>query len=57
MGALTGYWTSTARLDSLDVKLFLTQMAAVSQICGNLMLADLESIKWAPGAPARGGRG
>jgi hypothetical protein len=57
MGALTGYWTSTARLDYLDVNLFLTQMAAVSQICGNLMLADLESIKWAPGAPARGGRG
>ena len=56
MGALTGYWTSTARLDSLDVNLFLTQMAGVNQICGSLMLADLESIKWAPGAPARGGR-
>jgi len=45
IGALTSYWTSTARLDSLDVNLFLTQMASASQMCGNLMLADVESIK------------
>ena len=57
IGALTGYWTSTARLDSLDVNLFLTEMASASQICGNLMLAELESIKWAPGGPPVGGRG
>ena len=57
IGALTGYWTTVARLDSLDVNLFLTQMASTSQFCGNLMLADLESIKWAPGGPAFGGRG
>lgn len=57
IGALTGYWTSTARLDRLDVDLFLTEMAAASQMCGNLMLAELESIKWAPGGPAFGGRG
>src|SRR5450755_807395 len=56
IGALTGYWTSTARLDALDVNLFLTQMASMSQFCGNLMQADLESIKWAPGAPPFGGR-
>ena len=56
IGALTGYWTSTARLDKLDVNLFLTEMASASQMCGNLMLAELESIKWAPGAPAFGGR-
>jgi hypothetical protein len=53
IGALTGYWTTTARLDSLDVNLFLTQMASMSQLCGSLMLAELESIKWAPGAPPR----
>ncbi len=57
IGALTGYWTSVARLDWLDVNLFLTQMASASQLCGELMLADLESIKWAPGAPPFGGRG
>jgi hypothetical protein len=57
IGPLTGYWTSTARLDALDVDLFLTQMASMSQLCGSLMLADLESIKWAPGAPPFRGRG
>jgi hypothetical protein len=57
IGALTGYWTSVARLDWLDVNLFLTQIASMSRFCGDLMLADLESIKWVPGAPARGGRG
>ena len=55
IGALTGYWTSVARLDWLDVNLFLTQMGSTSQLCGELMLADLESIKWAPGAPPFGG--
>lgn len=57
IGALTGYWTSTARLDRLDVNLFLTEMAAASQMCSSLMLAELESIKWAPGGPGFGGRG
>ncbi len=57
IGALTGYWTSTARLDRLDADLFLTEMAAASQMCGTLMLAELESIKWAPGGPPVGGRG
>ncbi len=56
IGALTGYWTSVARLEWLDVNLFLTQMASASQLCADLMLADLESIKWAPGAPPFGGR-
>ena len=50
IGALTGYWMSTARLDSLDVDLFLTQMASASQMCGSLMLADLESVKTEPKA-------
>ena len=59
IGPLTGYWTTTARLDSLDVNLFLTQMASMSQLCGSLMLAEVESIKSAPGAPTggRAGRG
>ena len=62
IGPLTGYWTTTARLDSLDVNLFLTQMASMSQLCGSLMLAEVESIKSAPGAPGatsggRAGRG
>jgi hypothetical protein len=47
IGALTGYWMSTARLDSLDVDLFLTQMASASHMCSSLMLADLESVRTA----------
>lgn len=57
IGALTGYWTSTARLDKLDVDLFLTEMASASQMCGNLMIAERESIKWAPRGPGFGRRG
>src|SRR5262245_56732003 len=57
IGPLTGYWTTTARLDSLNVDLFLTQMTSMSGLCASLMLAELESIKWAPGAPGFGGRG
>lgn len=45
LGPLTGYWTTTARLDSLDVTLFLNQIASTSQLCGGLMLADAESIQ------------
>ena len=45
IGALTGYWTSTARLDSLDVDLFLTQMAAASQLCASLMTAEVSAIR------------
>jgi len=47
IGALTGYWMSTARLDSLDVDLSLTQMASASHMCSSLMLADLESVRTA----------
>ena len=52
IGPLTGYWTTTARLDWLDVNLFLTQMASTSQLCGSLMLADVQSIQSAPGTAA-----
>jgi len=44
IGALTGYWTTTARLDTLNVELFLTQMASASELCASLMTAELESI-------------
>jgi hypothetical protein len=56
IGALTGYWTSTARLHTLDVGLFLTEIASASQICGNLMLADVQSMKSAQEAPSPGRR-
>jgi hypothetical protein len=45
IGAMTGYWGTAARLERLDTDLFLAQMASMCQVCGGLMLADLESIK------------
>jgi hypothetical protein len=51
MGSMTAYWTTRARIDYLDAGHFVNQMATMSQICGELMRADLESIKGAP-APA-----
>lgn len=50
MGSMTGYWTTKARIDYLDAEHFANQMAAMSQICGELMVADVESIKSAPGS-------
>ena len=49
---MTGYWTTKARIDYLDADHFVNQMSAMSQICGELMVADVESIHSAP-APTR----
>lgn len=53
MGSMRAYWTTNARIATLDAGLFLNQMATMSQICGHLMLADVESIKTA-GARTQG---
>jgi hypothetical protein len=45
MGSMTAYWSTKARIDYLDTKLFVTQIATMNQICGNLMLADVSTIK------------
>jgi hypothetical protein len=49
MGSMCAYWSSKARLDYLDVPQFISQIATMSQICGDLMTADVDSIKSAPG--------
>ncbi len=49
---MTAYWSTKARIDYLDAGHFVNQMATMSQICGELMLADLESIKSAPARAA-----
>jgi len=49
MGSMSAYWSSKARLDYLDVPHFINQMATMSQICGELMSAEVESIKTAGG--------
>jgi hypothetical protein len=53
MGSMTAYWTTNARIAALDAKHFVNQMATMSQICGNLMLADVESIKTGAGRTDR----
>jgi hypothetical protein len=44
MGSMSAYWSTKARMDYLDAGHFVKQIATMSQICGNLMLAELESI-------------
>jgi hypothetical protein len=53
MGSMTAYWSTKTRLDYLDANHFVNQMAVMSQICGELMLADVASIKSAPGPTSR----
>jgi len=50
MGSMTAYWTTKARLPWLDADHFVAQVATMTQICGQLMLADLQKIESAPGA-------
>ena len=45
MGSMTAYWSSKARIDYLDSKHFVNRVATMSQICGELMVADIDSIK------------
>jgi hypothetical protein len=55
MGSMTGYWSTRARLDALDAGHFVDQVATMTQLCGELMLAELAKI--VPddeGAQARG---
>ncbi len=40
MGSMSAYWSTKARMDYLDTKQFVTQVATMCQICGELMLAD-----------------
>jgi hypothetical protein len=47
MGLLSAYWTTRARLDYLDANHFVRQSAALTQICGGLMSADVAVIKGA----------
>jgi hypothetical protein len=49
---MTAYWSSYSRIEYLDANHFVNQTATMSQICGDLMLADVDSIKSAL-APSR----
>ncbi len=56
MGSMTAYWSTKARLDYLDADHFVNQMRVMSQITGELMTAEVESIKTmeTPGGRGRG---
>lgn len=45
MGSMTAYWSTKARIDYFNAEHFVDQVAAMSQICGELMLADLKTIQ------------
>jgi hypothetical protein len=52
MGSMTAYWSTRARLEALDAEHFLDQVATISQLCGELMVADLERLASAPATEA-----
>ena len=42
MGAQGAYWATTARIDTFNKEHFVTEVAAMSQLTGELMLADFK---------------
>jgi hypothetical protein len=44
MGSMGAYWSTKARMDYLDPQHFVTQIATMSQICGELMVAVERSL-------------
>jgi hypothetical protein len=45
MGSMTAYWSTKARLDAFDASHFVTQVATMSQIAGELMIADMAQLR------------
>jgi hypothetical protein len=45
MGSMTAYWSTKARLPTFDADHFVTQVATMSQIAGELMIADGAQLK------------
>jgi hypothetical protein len=45
MGTQGSYWATTARINKFDPNLFSTQVAAMSQLTGELMVMDLEQAR------------
>ncbi len=44
MGSQGAYWTTTARIDKFDPDLFVTEVSAMAQLTGGLMVADLVAV-------------
>lgn len=45
MGTMGVYWSTSSRLDRFDANLFCRQIAAVAQLTGELMLADMKTLE------------
>jgi hypothetical protein len=45
MGDMGAYWGTSARLAAFDVQHFVDQVATMTQLTGELMIADLNAIK------------
>jgi hypothetical protein len=57
MGDMGAYWSTNARIAAFDARHFVDQVATMTQLTGELMLADLEKVKPAPlPTPASSGR-
>jgi hypothetical protein len=48
MGDMGAYWATSARLAAFDAQHFVDQVATMSQLTGELMVADLAKVKPAP---------
>jgi hypothetical protein len=48
MGDLDAYWSTASRLDRFDAELFVKQVAAFSQVAGQLMVADMSTLQAPP---------
>jgi hypothetical protein len=42
---LTAYWSTKARIDTFDADHFVTQVATMSQIAGELMVANMAELQ------------
>jgi hypothetical protein len=51
MGDMAAYWSTAAKIDAFSAKHFVTQVATMTQLVGELMVADLAEIKPAPITP------
>ncbi len=45
MGSMTAYWSTKARIDAFDANHFVTQVATMSQIAGELMIANMAELQ------------
>ena len=50
MGSMAAYWSTAARIDAFDAGHFVDQVATMTQLTGELMLADLDAIASMPPA-------